>query len=186
MDQIRNHGAENEGNERTTGRLTLPLHSVTKYIHSAGFILNDFMVKLIQTQNNNEAVATMLLTFDEAREYLDGIADGIPAEIYEKLNGGVILSPDEKLHPESKPGGVLYVMGEYVYQSHGLGRYIVIYYGSFCKTQSGRSAESQRRKLREVLYHELTHHLENLAGDESLEQKDRVFIEKYKQSHGDG
>lgn len=119
-----------------------------------------------------------MISIDEAETMLNEIAEELPKEFFRYLNGGILLLPDVKLHPESKEGG-LYIMGEY-HNEHGLGRYIVIYYGSFERIFGYLSQEAFRDKLKEVLIHEFTHHLESLAGERELEIKDAIFMEKYR------
>lgn len=120
-----------------------------------------------------------MLTFEEAREALTEIADSLPEGIYDGLSGGIILLPDTKRHPEPGNGG-LYILGEY-HNRHMLpGRYISVYYGSFVRVHGSLSNEEQVERLREVLYHELTHHIEGLAGDRSLEKQDAEDIERYR------
>jgi predicted Zn-dependent protease with MMP-like domain len=65
----------------------------------------------------------------------------------------------------------------------GLGRYIAIYYGSFEKVYGNCSPEEQKEQLRRVLIHEITHHIESLAGERGLEIKDKAELEKYKQKN---
>ena len=122
-----------------------------------------------------------MIIFDEVKAMLDDISDELPEAFYKELNGGVILSPDEKLHPASDEKNPLFILGEYHYQRFGLGRYIVIYYGSFAKTFSYLQPEKLKERLRKTLFHEFTHHLESLAGDKSLEVKDAQDLQKYKQ-----
>ncbi len=122
-----------------------------------------------------------LLTFDEANAYLDEVADGIPPDIYKELNGGVVLLPDISL---SREGPDLYTLGMYHYEPHGLGRYISLYYGSFVQVFRGRSVRAQKEGLRDVLYHELTHHIESLAGVRDLEVKDEQFMQEYRRRRG--
>ena len=121
---------------------------------------------------------------------LDDIADEIPEEFYRELNGGVFLLPDTKMHPDSmgvedKTGPEnLYILGEYHNDRKGmggLGRYIVIYYGSFIRLYPNLRPQRQKEELRRVLIHEFTHHLESLAGERGLEIKDAVKLEKYRQ-----
>ncbi len=117
-------------------------------------------------------------TIDELHEILDQIAEEIPVEFFHKLNQGIILLPEYKLHPESRDRDKLYIMGEYVRSVAG--RHIVIYYGSFKQIYRGYSRELLREKLRETLFHELTHHLESLAGERGLEIEDAINLEKYR------
>lgn len=126
----------------------------------------------------------MLISFDDALDVLNGETESLPAQIFERLNGGIILVPGFKLHPEARSCD-LYIMGEYHFDPSGLGRYITIYYGSFERTYSHLSADEQAEQFRRVLRHELTHHLESLAGDKSLELKDKAFLDQYKSSQTD-
>ncbi|MDI9501515.1 MAG: metallopeptidase family protein [Bacillota bacterium] len=118
-------------------------------------------------------------TIDEVHDMLDTIAEGIPQAIFKELNKGIVLLPQVKLHPESDPSQVLYILGEYT--SNRTGRQIVLYYGSFRQSFPGRSRERLYKELKNTLYHEFVHHLEGLAGDYDLEVEDRISLERYKQ-----
>lgn len=120
-----------------------------------------------------------MLTFTEAQQALTELADAIPPEIYKSLNGGILLLPQEKRHPAGK-AGELYIQGEYHYEPNGMGRYVVLYYGSLVKTAGHLSDGQFRERLRQVLYHELTHHIEHISGDRSLEKEDMAFLRRYK------
>jgi len=72
----------------------------------------------------------------------------------------------------------LYILGEYRRSSSG--RNIAIYYGSFKKAYNGLSYENLRKKLKNTLLHEFTHHLESLAGERDLEIKDAENIQRYR------
>lgn len=119
-----------------------------------------------------------MISFHETGELLDEIALSLPKAFYQDLNGGIALSPMEKFHPESK-NNELYVLGEYN-NSSSLGRFIVIYYGSFIKVYGEAPLEVQKMKLREILVHEFTHHLESKAGAKDLELEDLKKINLYK------
>lgn len=118
-------------------------------------------------------------SFDEIRELLDEIAEEVPEAFYRELHGGIILIPEEKKHRESKHSGNLYIMGEY--HRNAMGRKILIYYGSFKKMYSKASMEALRKKLKDTLFHEFTHHIESLAGERGLERKDEEKMQKYRQ-----
>lgn len=120
-----------------------------------------------------------MLSFEEAQKALTEIADRIPREIYRELNGGIILLPEAKPHPQGS-GSDLYILGEYHVEPVGFGRYITIYYGSFEIAHGHLPDKLFRKRLEEVLHHELIHHLENLAGDKSLEIKDHEFMAEYR------
>lgn len=121
-----------------------------------------------------------MLTFEETREILTEIADQIPKAIYRELNGGIILLPQSKLHPETGNGN-LYILGQYHYQPKGIGRYVTLYYGSLQAVHGRLPRKAFIEKLRDVLNHELVHHLEHLAGDRSLAIRDAVNMKKYRE-----
>jgi len=117
-----------------------------------------------------------LYTIEEVNEMLDEIAAELPEEIFRDLNGGISLLAETKKSTKDPEGG-LYTLGEY--RRDQMGRYIVIYYGSLCAVHGRSSEEKMRKHLRDVLTHELTHHLESLAGDRSLEIEDAKKIHNY-------
>ena len=119
-----------------------------------------------------------MVTIDEAHDMLNEIMDEIPEVFTKDLNGGVCLLPEYKLHPQ-RLGDDLYIMGEY-HRNLSMGRYIVIYYGSFERIYSHLPHEKFRERLRKTLLHEFTHHLESLAGERGLEKKDEQDIAKYR------
>lgn len=123
------------------------------------------------------------LSFEQADEILEQAVSELPQKIFTHLNGGIILVPDTVISPHSKGGG-LYILGCYNYEPYGLGRYIKINYGSFLKVHGFKSVPEQEKLLRDVLHHELIHHLESMAGVYDLEVQDRIFIEQYKKNHG--
>ncbi len=122
------------------------------------------------------------MTFEEVYAFLNQLAEKLPAAIYERLNGGVTLQPDTVPSPHG-PG--LYTLGMYHHDPYGLGRYIVIYYGSFVRVHGRTKREDQEQALREVLHHELTHHIESLAGVRDLEVLDERYIERYNRKDED-
>ena len=115
------------------------------------------------------------MTYEEAGVLLDKLAEELPEDFYRDLNGGILLNPEAKPHPDA-PG--LYIMGEYCIRPV-LGRYIVVYYGSFTRVHGGLPPEGWERELRRTLRHEFTHHVESLAGDKSLERRDKEDLERY-------
>ena len=119
-----------------------------------------------------------MITIEEMEQILEELAGELPAEFYKELNGGILLLPEKKISPEAKKND-LYTMGQYRY-SPSMGRYIVIYYGSFEALYGNLSSENLEQKLREVLRHEFTHHLEDLAGERDLEKEDEAELERYR------
>lgn len=116
-----------------------------------------------------------MLTFDAAGDLLDQIAEEFPPEFYAQLNGGISLLPDEKIDPAFPPGE-MYILGEYCHDQ--MGRYINIYYGSFCQVYDHLPNHVWERELRVTLAHEFTHHIEGLAGERGLEIKDEAFMDQ--------
>ena len=119
-----------------------------------------------------------MYTIDAVEKMLSEIAEELPAELFNHLNGGVVLLEACKAHPEST--GDLYIMGEYSHR-HDMGRCIYIYYGSFMRVHAYAPEDVLRGQLRATLLHELTHHLESLAGERGLEVKDKIKLEEYRQ-----
>jgi len=124
-----------------------------------------------------------MVTIDEAEQMLDEIATELPQEFYEELNGGIILLPDVKINPVSRPGDELYILGEY-HLGGGLGRYISIYFGSFERIYGHLSREEFKKELEYTLKHEFTHHLECLAGERDLEKEDDEYLYDYLHNPG--
>lgn len=118
------------------------------------------------------------MTIEDAQLMLDEIAEELPAEFFKELNGGILLLPEWKLSPHAREDD-LYIMGEY-HHSSSMGRMIYIYFGSFQQLYPGISAERMKKKLKDTLLHEFTHHLESLAGERGLEIKDQEQLRRYK------
>ncbi len=118
-----------------------------------------------------------MIDIDEVEKILDEIAALLPREFYKELNGGILLLPQVKYNPAGKKNDLL-IMGEYHYNS-SMGRYIVIYYGSFKKLYSNLGREALKKKLEHTLKHEFTHHLESLSGERDLEKEDEEFLREY-------
>jgi len=117
-----------------------------------------------------------LFSISDINEMLDDIASELPEEIFRELNGGVSLLPETKLSTADPDGG-LYTLGEY--RRDQMGRYIVIYYGSVCAVHGNSTREKMRDSLKKLLAHELTHHLESLAGQRDLEIEDEMDLDEY-------
>lgn len=106
-----------------------------------------------------------MLSFDEVGALLDRAAEALPREIFLDLNGGVNLIDAEKRDEDGN-----YIMG--LYHHDGMGRYIEIFYGSFAALYPHADEDELEAELKKVLHHELTHHIENKAGDRTLERWD--------------
>ena len=119
-----------------------------------------------------------MVSYEEAGEMMDEIVEEIPEVYYKYLNGGIVLLENAKLHPKNKHND-LYILGEYQ-NSYQLGRSIRIFYGSLAIVHGYLPRDQFREKFRDVVLHELTHHLESLSGERDLEIEDAIKIEKYK------
>ncbi len=118
-----------------------------------------------------------MLTFDQVGDILDRLAERFPQEFFQELNGGISLLPEQKENPQA-PG--LCVLGEYCH-NHQMGRYINLYYGSFSALarREGWRDEQWEEELYATLAHELTHHIEGLAGERGLERKDAAYLKQF-------
>lgn len=115
-----------------------------------------------------------MISFDDAQKALEEAADALPDGIFDRLNGGINLLPDVR---KSEENDDMFTLGQYF--SNSLGRYVNLYYGSFEALYGHLSDEKIAEKLKKTLYHELTHHVESLAGDRSLEREDEEYLAEY-------
>jgi predicted Zn-dependent protease with MMP-like domain len=122
------------------------------------------------------------ISIDEVQDMLDELAEELPPEFYEELNGGIILLP-EAHESEYSLRGDLYTLGTY-HCGGGMGSYITIYYGSFMRLFPHLSREQLKVELRNTLRHEFRHHIETLAGEDDLVDEDSENLRRYLASHG--
>ena len=120
-----------------------------------------------------------MLTFNQAGDLLDQMAERFPPEFYRDLNGGISLLPEALPDPDFPPGE-MYILGEY--RNDMMGRYINLYYGSFAALaqQEDWTDAVWEEELYTTLAHEFTHHIEGLAGDRGLEIQDTLDLEEYR------
>ncbi len=118
-----------------------------------------------------------MLSFEEVGNLLDEMAETFPEEFYRELNGGISLLHRAK---RNRAGPDLYIMGEYCCDA--MGRYINLYYGSFRAVYGNEPDERLKKELYATLSHEFTHHIETLAGERGLVDKDERFMEEYRRS----
>lgn len=115
----------------------------------------------------------MILSIDQVNDILDELCGELPEALFQELNGGVLLL--EEALPDRSAGEDVYIMGEYCCDE--MGRYVNIYYGSFAALLYDEPRQVWVDELRTTLRHELTHHVEGLAGERSLEYKDSAQLE---------
>jgi|CZCB01.1.fsa_nt_gi hypothetical protein len=118
-----------------------------------------------------------MVSIEEVQIMLDEIVEEFPPGLFKDLNGGILLLPQIKLHKKSI-GEDLYVLGEYRNERIS-GRYIIVYYGSVNKLYGNLPRNKLKSKLRTIIKHEFTHHLESLAGERDLEIEDERQLYKY-------
>jgi predicted Zn-dependent protease with MMP-like domain len=119
-----------------------------------------------------------MISLEEFETIVQEITDTLPEEFFRELNGGVIIREQEKIHPASV-GDDLFIMGEYQINYY-LGRFVVLYYGSFSRCCGWYSENELRNMIRKVVLHEFRHHLESLAGERNLEIEDARELAAYK------
>lgn len=119
-----------------------------------------------------------MISLEVFEDYTMEIVDSFPEVFFRELNGGVMVRAGSPLHPAAEDHD-LFVLGEYHIDRY-LGRFIVLYYGSFVQCYAGSSEEELRVQIRKVLLHEFRHHLESLAGERDLEIEDAVHVSQYK------
>ena len=110
-----------------------------------------------------------MISYEEAGRVLDEAVDALPQEIFEGLNGGVNLIRQSRTDEHG-----LLIMG--TYNVNQMGRYVEIYYGSFRIKYPAAEQERCAAELVRTLKHELTHHIESLAMDRSLEKWDEQHV----------
>ena len=70
----------------------------------------------------------MIPSYEQMGDWLEEIVQQFPAPFFAALDGGVQLE-EQALPDPDFPHGQMYILGEYCHDL--LGRYIVLYYGSF-------------------------------------------------------
>ena len=126
----------------------------------------------------------MVLSFEQAGDLLDKLAESFPEALFDELNGGVNLL-EEAVPDQEFPKARVYVLGEYC--NDLLGRYINLYYGSFAAMAENEdwTEADWEEELRQTLSHELTHHMEGRSGLHALEDKDEAEMASWREEYGE-
>ena len=126
----------------------------------------------------------MVLSFEQAGDLLDTLAESFPEALFDGLNGGVNFQ-EEAVPDQEFPKGQVYILGEYCYDL--LGRYINLYYGSFAAMAENEdwTEEDWEQELRQTLSHELTHHMEGRSGLHALDDKDEAEMAAWQEEYGE-
>ena len=112
-------------------------------------------------------------SYEQMGDWLEEIVQEFPESFFEDLGGGIQLE-ERALQDPDFPPGEMYVMGEYVHDL--LGRYILLYDGSFAGLLPDAAEEGWKDEIFATVAHEFTHHLEETAGLHSLDDKDMEFL----------
>jgi len=115
----------------------------------------------------------MLPTYEQMGDMLEAIAAEFPDAFFEGLDGGIQLE-EQALPDPAFPPGEMYIMGEYCHDL--LGRYIVLYYGSFAALLAEEDEEIWLDEIFLTVAHEFTHHLEDTAMLHALDDADAEFL----------
>lgn len=126
----------------------------------------------------------MVLSFEQAGDLLDKLAESFPEALFDELNGGVNLL-EEAVPDQEFPEARVYVLGEYC--NDLLGRYINLYYGSFAAMAENEdwTEADWEEELRQTLSHELTHHMEGRSGLHALDDKDEAEMAAWQEEYGE-
>ena len=121
----------------------------------------------------------MVPSYETMGDWLEEISQKFPDAFFEELDGGIQLEEQALPDPEFPPGE-MYIMGEYCHDM--LGRYIVLYYGSFAALAAREDwdRETWEEELYTTLSHELTHHMEGRGGLHALDDRDAAELEEYR------
>lgn len=113
-----------------------------------------------------------MVSIERFEALLDQAVTSLPTELFKRLNLGVGLVDRAKTNPDTASGLPAYILGEYHVRPN-LGRGIVLYFGSFCRVYPDADEREAYGHILAVLKHELTHHLEHMAGERDLVEEDK-------------
>src|SRR5690606_4810148 len=121
---------------------------------------------------------TPMVSYKQFRRMANRLVRRIPAEFLKDLNGGIIALEEAEQRDPDLPD--VYILGEYIEDPYGLGRQIVLYYGSFRKLFADEPVEVWEKELWETILHEIRHHIESLAGVDDLEIEDMRQLAEFR------
>ena len=129
------------------------------------------------------------MTYKRFRRELAAMVDELPPEFTQGLQG---VHAIEEAKPEEGYVDV-WRMGEYLDPGaedflgagEGLGRHVALYYGSFVQIAADDPSFDWEEEMWETLTHEVRHHVESLAGDDSLIQEDERVSTAFERAEGD-
>ncbi len=115
------------------------------------------------------------MTLDAFTEMAHRVVDEIPPVLCRGLSGGFLVVPQRMTDQ-----GYL-VLAHYVSEG-SLGSRVVFYYGSFREMLAEEPPEVWEAELRETAWHEIRHHVENLAGVDDLGMEDDLQMEEWQRA----
>ncbi len=124
----------------------------------------------------------MVLSYERMGDLLEEIAGEFPDAFFRELDGGIQLE-EQALPDPDFPEGEMYIMGEYCHDM--LGRYILLYYGSFAAVLAEEDEQAWREEIFATVAHEFTHHMEDTAMLHDLDDKDAEFLRQALEEYGD-
>lgn len=124
----------------------------------------------------------MTPTYEQMGDMLEEIAAQFPDAFFEELDGGIQLEKSALPDPGFPPDE-MYIMGEYCHDL--LGRYIVLYYGSFAALLAEEEEEVWLDEIFLTVAHEFTHHLEDTAMLHTLDDADAAFLRNALAEYGE-
>ena len=117
----------------------------------------------------------MIPTYDQMGDMLEAVAAQFPDAFFEGLDGGIQLEEQAMPDPDVPPGE-MYIMGEYCHDL--LGRYILLYYGSFTALLAEEDEAVWMDEIFTTVAHEFTHHFEDTAMLHTLDDADAAFLQQ--------
>ena len=117
----------------------------------------------------------MIPSYEQMGDMLEEIAAEFPDAFFQDLTGGIQLEQQAMPDPDFPPGE-MYIMGEYCHDL--LGRYILLYYGSFAELLKQEDEDVWMDEIFATLAHEFTHHLEDTAMLHALDDADSQFLQQ--------
>jgi len=129
------------------------------------------------------------MTYARFRRVIAEMVDELPPEFMRGLQG---VHAIEEAKPEEDFVDV-WRMGEYLDPGsdqflgagEGLGRHVALYYGSFVHVAGDDPEFDWEEEMWETLTHELRHHVESLAGDDSLNIEDEMVARDFERRDDD-
>lgn len=129
------------------------------------------------------------MSYARFRRLLAEMVDEVPPEFMQGLQG-VHAIQEAKAEEDFVD---VWRLGEYLDPGseqflgagEGLGRHVALYYGSFVHVADGDPDFDWEEEMWETLTHELRHHVESLAGDDSLNLEDELVARDFERREAD-